>query len=103
MHRPSSDLHYGRTMPDPLSLRIGDLVRFVSILDEWSHPGIRIPRESMLFMNEMIQRTWPSRISRIDESGYPWIEARIRQRGRIHYHAWLITESTGWRRVNRSI
>ncbi len=83
-------------MPDPQSLQVGDLVRFIGIPEEWSQSGYRIQRSSILFMKNLIRRTWPSRVSRIDDTGFPWIEARIRNRGRIEYHSWMITEPTGW-------
>jgi len=88
-------------MPDPLLLKVGDFVRFVRIPDEWSQSGHHVPRETMAFMKKMIRRSWPSRISQLDDSGYPWVEARIRERGKLMHHIWLITESTGWRRVRR--
>jgi hypothetical protein len=88
-------------MPDPKSLKVGDLVRFVSIPTEWSTPGYTIHRDSVLFMKKMIKRGRSSRVREIDEYGQPWIHARIRERGSIHYHSWAIFESTGWRRVNR--
>jgi len=86
-------------MPDPRSLKVGDRVRFVSLPEEWSHPEFHVPREDLIFMNSMIQRTWPSRVSEIDEFGYPWIRARMRTRGKVHHHRWMISEATGWRRV----
>lgn len=67
--------------------------------EEWTDPRYSVDPESIRFMKKMIRRSWPSRISRIDENGYPWIAARMRQRGKLHYHSWLITESTGWYRV----
>ena len=88
-------------MPDPLSLKVNDLVRFTSLPSEWSEPEYRISQMSVRFMKKLIRRTWPSRICRIDESGYPWIEARILERGKLVYHSWMITESTGWRLVVR--
>lgn len=88
-------------MPDPLLLKVDDRVRFVSIPEEWSQPGYQIQRYSVQFMKKLIRRTWPSRVKELDDSGYPWIEARIRERGRLVYHSWLITESTGWRQVHR--
>lgn len=88
-------------MPNPLSLEIGDLVRFTSLPDEWSNPKFCLHRSSMAFMKKLIRRTWPSRVCRIDETGYPWIEARIRERGKLVHHSWMITESTGWRLVAR--
>lgn len=90
-------------MPNPLLLKINDLLRFTAFPDEWSRPDIHIPRECKIFMIKMIRRTWPSRVSRFDDSGYPWIDAIIRERGKLHYHAWLITESSGWRQVQRRI
>ncbi len=86
-------------MPNPKQLKVGDSVRFISFPDEWNDKKCSVPRESRAFMQQMIQRNYPSRIARIDESGYPEIEVRMKQRGRIHYHSWLITESTGWRMV----
>ena len=88
-------------MPDPKALKVGDLVRFVTLPDEWSRPAHATPRDSIAFMKAMIKRTWPSRIARIDEYGYPWIEARIFRRGKWDYHSWAIIELTGWRRVER--
>jgi hypothetical protein len=88
-------------MPDPKSLKVGDFVRFTALPDEWSRPGTGVHRESISFMKEMVRRTWPSRVEKIDEYGYPWIRARVRTRGRLYFHSWMITESTGWRLVKR--
>jgi len=88
-------------MPDPKSLKVGDLVRFILLPQEWSRPRYFVHAESVAFMKKMIKRTWPSRVYGIDEYGQPWISARIRERGKIHHHTWAIFESTGWRRVNR--
>ncbi len=88
-------------MPDPKQLRIGDRVRFISLPEEWSQPNFTTPPCSVAFMKRMIRRRFPSRIYRIDETGYPWIAARIRRRGRIEHHHWGIFESTGWRVVRR--
>jgi hypothetical protein len=88
-------------MPDPKALRIGDLVRFVSFADEWSKPGCFVPASCRAFQKALIRRRRPSRISWIDEWDTPWIEVRLRVRGRIHIHTWGILESTGWRLVKR--
>ncbi len=88
-------------MPDPRKLRVGDLVRFVAFPDEWSNPSIGVPTSSRTFMKKMIARTWPARVFMRDDSGYPWIRARMRSRGKIEYHTWLIVECTGWKQVKR--
>jgi hypothetical protein len=90
-------------VPDPKRLKVGDRVRFIALPDEWARPDFWVHRESVAFMKAMVRRTWPSRIVKIDEFGYPWITARMRVRGRIHFHSWLITESTGWRPVRRRV
>ena len=86
-------------MPNPEKLSIGDRVRFVSLPEEWSQPGYSIQRESITFMKRMIRRKFPSRVAMIDEYGTPWIFARLLERGKMHFHSWAITESTGWRYV----
>ena len=86
-------------MPDPLSLKIGDRVRFTSLPEERSLADYSTPRESICFMKRMLKRTWPSRVAEIGEYGNPWIHARIRVRGKVHHHSWSILESTGWRIV----
>lgn len=88
-------------MPDPKCLKRGDLVRFVSLPEEWSEKKFSISAESISFMKKMIKRSWPSRVCEIDEFGNPWISARIRERGRCRHHTWAIMESTGWRCVER--
>jgi hypothetical protein len=88
-------------MPDPRRLKVGDQVRFVAIPDEWLRRNRALHRDSLAFMKNMISRKSPSRIWRIDDSGYPWIRARMMYRGKPHYHSWLITESSGWRLVRR--
>lgn len=88
-------------MPDPTKLKLGDLVMFVALPEEWQRKTHFVPQESIVFMKKMIARKHPSRISEIDDSGYPWIKARIVERGKINYHSWLITEYTGWRLVQR--
>jgi len=88
-------------MPDPKSLKVGDLVRFVALPDEWSRTDYTISAGDIAFMKKMIRRSWPSRVSEIDEYGHPWICARMRERGRICHHSWAIMESMGWRLVKR--
>ena len=88
-------------MPDPKKLKVGDRVKFVALPDEWDAPRYSTPDEDVAFMKAMIARTWPSRVCRIDESGFPWIEARMRNRSRIVYHGWGIYENTGWRLVRK--
>lgn len=88
-------------MPDPRTLKVGDLVRFVKLPDEWADPNYFTHPETRAFMKRMIKRAWPSRVAWIDKDGYPWIEARMRQRGRLYYHSYGIYRSTGWRRVKR--
>ena len=86
-------------MPDPKKLKVGDHIRFIALPEEWKDPKYGVPQESIDFMKTMISRSWPSRIAEFDAFGYPLIHARIRKRGRVYYHSWLITESTGWRKV----
>ena len=88
-------------MPDPKSLKVGDLVLFTALPDEWLRSGYTVLRESKLFMKAMIHRTWPSRVVEIDEYGRPWIHARLHVAGKYQVHSWGIMESTGWRLVNR--
>ena len=88
-------------MPDPKTLKVGDLVRFVSLPEAWSRAGYTIQRESIAFMKKMIKRRSPSRVYEIDEYGQPWIAARFRERGRYVSHMWAIMEETGWRRVEQ--
>jgi hypothetical protein len=88
-------------MPNPQSLKVGDLIRFISIPEEWSRPGYWVPASSRAFMKAMIKRGRPARVYKIDESGQPWIRARLRQRGMVGYHSWSVFESTGWRLINR--
>jgi hypothetical protein len=86
-------------MPDPKRLKVGDLVRFVRLPDEWSQKGFTVSHDDVAFMKKMIKRSWPSRVFMIDEYGRPWISARIHGRGKYQYHSWMIAESTGWRQV----
>jgi hypothetical protein len=86
-------------MPDPRKLKVGDRVQFVCLPDEWSDPRRPPHPESVEFMEILISRRWPSRIARLDASGYPWIHARLRKKGTIEYQSWMITETTGWRKV----
>ncbi len=88
-------------MPNPKYLKVGDLVRFVGLPDEWSQKGFSVSHDDVLFMKKLIMRSWPSRVSMIDEYGDPWISARIRERGKYYFHTWKIAESTGWRQVKR--
>lgn len=86
-------------MPNPEMLKIGDRVRFTSLPDEWNQPECGVHRDSIGFMKQMIRRTWPARVSKIDEFGTPWIKAITIERGKRHYHSWAITEHSGWRKV----
>lgn len=88
-------------MPNPKTLKVDDLVQFVGLPESWSLPGIGVHADSRRFMKKLIRRSWPSRIYKVDSDGYPWIRAVIHERGRRHYHSWMITESTGWRLVKR--
>ena len=92
-----------RPVPDPKSLKVGHLIRFVAGPEEWSQPSVRIQAEDSRFMRQMICRRWPSLVYKVDADGYPWIRAIIRERGRRYYHYWMITESTGWLQVNRRV
>ncbi len=86
-------------MPDPKSLKVGDRVRFVEFPEDWSRPGFVLHASSRRFMRVMIRRRRPVRVSNIDETGYPWVKARIRERNGIHYHSWMISETTSWKLV----
>ena len=86
-------------MPDPKTLKVGDLIRFTELPAEWSQKGFTIHSDTIRFMKKMIRRTWPSRVCMIDEYGQPWIEAVTIERGKRHYHSYGIFETTGWRRV----
>ncbi len=88
-------------MPNPKCLKVGDLVRFVCLPDEWSQQDFLVSQDDVAFIKKMIKRSWPSRVFTVDEYGEPWISARIRERGKYHYHSWKIAESTGWRQVQR--
>ena len=88
-------------MPDPKTLKVGDLIRFVTIPDEWSRTGYHVLPDSVAFMKSMLKRKWPSRVTTIDDDGIPRIHARLRAQGKLHYHYWRIMESTGWRSVKR--
>jgi hypothetical protein len=90
-------------MPDPTKLKVGDKVKFVAVPDEWNAPGRHVHPDSVAFMKAMIGRTWPSRVWRIHEDGYPWIQARMRDGDRIVHHEWGIYESTGWRLVRKRL
>ena len=54
-------------MPDPKRLKVGDLVRFVSLPDEWSQKDFSVSHDDVAFMKKMIKRSWPSRVFMIDE------------------------------------
>jgi hypothetical protein len=86
-------------MPDPRTLKVGDRVRFIAIPDEWSEPDCCVDEESRAFMEAIIRRRHPSRIREIDESGMPWITARMKGGEAWVHHGWGISESTGWRLV----
>lgn len=86
-------------MPEPKSLRVGDKVRFVSLSEEWSHPGYSISLQDVAFMRKLIKRPWPSRVCQIDEYGSPWISVKIKVKGVYEQHSWAIFERTGWRHV----
>ena len=90
-------------MPDPRKLKVGDKVKFVALPDEWDAPGHHVCPETIDFMKAMMARAWPSRVYRIDEDGYPWIQARLRDCDGIVHHEWGIHESTGWRRVRKRL
>jgi len=90
-------------MPDPKKLKVGDLVRFVSLPEEWKNPEYVVQEESIEFMKIMVSRKWPSRVHEVDEWGFPWIAARVKEKGRIVRHTWGILEKTGWRLVRRRV
>lgn len=85
---------------DPRTLRVGDRVRFVSLPRQWDAPEYRVDAEDVDFLQLLISRRRPCRVARVDEFGYPWIDARTRDPdGKTVYHSWRIAEWTGWRRV----
>ena len=86
-------------MPDPKELKVGGKVKFFSLPEEWQEDGFYVHEESVDFMKAMIRRKGPSRICQVDQYGYPWIEARIRENGKLVCHSWAIMEHSGWRRV----
>jgi hypothetical protein len=88
-------------MPDPTTLKVGDRIRFIALPDEWSREGHTVLPEDRSFMKVLIKRARESRVAEIDEYGRPWIHARLRVRGRLQYHSWLVVESSGWRLVQR--
>jgi hypothetical protein len=88
-------------MPDPKTLKVGDLVRFVGIPDEWSRPGYFVLPGCRAFMRKLLKRSSTCRVWEIDEYGQPWIQAWVRERGKLRQHTWAIFESTGWRQVKR--
>ena len=90
-------------MPDPRKLKVGDRIKFVSLPDEWTAPGCVVSKKSIAFMKAMIARKWPSRICKITEDGYPWIEARMKEGDCTVYHGWRIYEKTGWRLVRKRL
>ena len=83
-------------MPDPLKLKIGDRVRFVSLPEEWKNTEYFVHKDCRKFMSRLIKRNRSSRVCEMDDSGYPWIAARLRVGKRVEHHKWLITESSGW-------
>ena len=86
-------------MPDPKTLKVGDKVVFTSLPEEWEDPGYRVDPDDVAFMEHLIRRGRPSRVCMVCEHGHPWIEARIKERGRLVHHSWAIAEKTGWRKV----
>ena len=88
-------------MPDPKKLKVGDRVRFVCLPEEWNDPDRSLPRDSCRFMKQMIRRRFSSQIAWKDDDGFPWLVAKIRERGGYKEHWWGILESTGWRKVRR--
>jgi hypothetical protein len=86
-------------MPDPMTLKVGDRVRFISLPQEWDDPKYQVQPCSVRFMKELVARTWPSRVFRIDDVGTPWIRARFTTGPVKGYHEWGIMEHTGWRKV----
>ncbi len=88
-------------MPNPKMLKVGDRIKFFALPEEWKDPTFTICDEDVAFLETLIARTWSSRVCRIDDNGTPWIEARIRRKGKLDHHSWAIQEKTGWRLVNR--
>ncbi len=89
-------------MPDPRELRIDDRIRFVGLPDEWDDPSYEVHEDSIELVRALIERGRPSRVCRITDDGYPWIDTRLRKRdGTIEYHSLGLYESTGWIRVSR--
>jgi hypothetical protein len=84
-------------MCDPRTLSVGDWVRFTSLPEEWGAQGFTVRAECVDLMLRLVARRRPSRIARVTDDGYPWIDVRIRTTGgRVEYHSWGIYESTGW-------
>jgi hypothetical protein len=84
-------------MPDPRTLSVGDWVRFTNLPEEWRAEGFTANADSVDLMRCLVARRRPSRIARVTDDGYPWIDVRIRTSdGRVEYHSWGIYASTGW-------
>jgi len=80
-------------------LRIGDRIRLVAMPSEFAQPGYRLHPGTRRAYERLIARGRPLRVSRIDESGLPWIDCRFRERdGRWGYHS-LAFNHDGWVRV----
>ena len=88
-------------MPDPNTLRVGDRIVFTGLPEEWADPRCFVPPESLTFMRRLIRRGRAARVYKVDPESGAWIRAILRLRGVRRYHAWLVSESTGWRLVSR--
>jgi len=80
-------------------LKVGDRVRFVRMPSGVDAPGYTFARETRRLYEQLIARSRPARVCRVDGDGLPWIQCRFRRRnGRWQYH-WLAINDDSWVRV----
>ncbi|GDY13882.1 hypothetical protein LBMAG53_27600 [Planctomycetota bacterium] len=83
-------------MPNAMTLKVGDWIKYVDRPLEWKSKRFRVNRWDIEFLDKLIARGRWQRISKIDEYGTPWIFVRLKYNNHYEHHTWAIFESSGW-------
>jgi hypothetical protein len=87
------------------TLRVGDRIRIVRFPSDWEKPNWHVGPSTRALYQKLIERKRSVRISRIDESGCPWIEGRYDKREQKRNGGWthwsLGMDDDSWVRVRR--
>src|SRR5207245_10643966 len=76
--------------------RVGDRIRIVRMPSGSDRPGYYFHQDTRRLYKRLIARRRPVRVSRIDESGIPWVQCRFRRKNATWEHHWLAVNDDSW-------